>query len=38
MVGATLMIWNNGRSTLPVIWFVPETMPSAWCMATIMAP
>ena len=36
--GATLMIWNSGRRTLPVISLAPETKPSAWCMATIMAP
>ena len=36
--GATLMIWKRGRRTLPVISFVPETSPSAWCIATIMAP
>ena len=36
--GAILMIWNSGRSTLPVVWLVPETKPSAWCMASIIAP
>ena len=36
--GATLMIWNNGRSVLPVISLAPEMNPSAWCIATIIAP
>jgi hydrogenase/urease accessory protein HupE len=24
VLGATLMIWNNGRKTLPVMWLTPE--------------
>ena len=36
--GATLMIWKSGRSVLPVKSLAPEMKPSAWCMATIMAP
>ena len=24
--------------TLPVVWLAPETRPSAWCIASIMAP
>ena len=36
--GATLMIWNRGRSTEPEISLVPETRASAWRMPTIMAP
>ena len=38
MSGAGLMIWNNGRSTLPVLCDAPETRPSAWCIASIIAP
>ena len=29
LLGATLMIWNKGRNTLPVMWVVPEIRPSA---------
>ena len=36
--GAGLMVWKSGRSTLAVIWLAPATKPSAWCMASIMAP
>jgi len=36
--GATLMIWKSGRKTLPATSLVPVTSPSAWCIATIIAP
>ena len=36
--GATLTIWNSGRSTLPELWLAPEMKPSTWCMASIIAP
>ena len=29
MSGATLMIWNSGRSTLPEMCVAPEMQPSA---------
>ena len=38
MSGAALMIWNSGRNTLPVMCDAPETKPSAWCIASIIAP
>ena len=38
VLGATLMIWNSGRSTPPDTSLVPETRPSAWRIATIIAP
>ena len=38
MSGAALMIWNSGRSTLPVMCEAPEIRPSAWCIASIIVP